>query len=96
MNRTRRLPNFLLILAILVGQWLTVVHATQHELSAPDESISCDICAVAHSGGGIPVVIALFFAFAFREFFPLTQPAAVVIRRAFVLPQGRAPPTLSR
>jgi hypothetical protein len=94
--RNRRLPQFLLILAIVVGQWLAVVHATQHELSAPDESISCDICAVAHSGGGLPVVITLFIAFAFREFISFPQPAAVVIRRTVVLPQGRAPPALSR
>jgi hypothetical protein len=96
MRGSRRFPRFLLILAFVVGQWFAVVHATQHELSSPQEAATCSICAVAHSGGGVPTFVALLIAFTYAALVSDARPAGIVVRRAFLLPQGRAPPQFPR
>ena len=46
--------RLLLALAFVLGQACALAHATQHELDSAGKTLSCEICAVAHSGGGVP------------------------------------------
>lgn len=46
--------RLLLALAFVLGQSFALAHATQHELDTAGKVLSCEICAVAHSGGGLP------------------------------------------
>ena len=96
MMRNRRFVHLALILAFMVGQWMAVVHATKHELVADGDSATCEVCAVAHSGGGLPAAVIVFIPFIFAQIFALGRPIGVVTHRAFLLPQGRAPPLLPR
>jgi hypothetical protein len=46
--------RLLLALAFVLGQSFALAHATQHELDSAGKTLSCEICAVAHAGGGLP------------------------------------------
>jgi len=90
--RNRSFPHFLLILAFVVGQWFAVVHATKHELTSEKESATCEVCAVAHGGGGLTTVAALLLESTFDNAALPVRRVDVVAEPAFLLPQGRAPP----
>jgi hypothetical protein len=81
-------------LAFFVGQTFAIVHATQHELSDDIGAVSCDICAVASSGGPAPATISGFVATAPPVDAPsFVEVQAKVVRPVF-LPPSRAPPRL--
>ncbi len=94
--RKHRLPAFVLILAFVVGQWLAVVHATKHELTSSKESATCELCAVAHGGGAVPVIIALLIAFTFRDAPAAARRIGIAVKQVCLLPPPRGPPLLPR
>jgi hypothetical protein len=94
--RKHRLPTFILILAFAVGQWLAVVHATHHELTSSQESATCELCAVAHGAGALPVIVALLLTFTFRDVAPVARRIGVAVRKICLLPPSRGPPLFPR
>ncbi len=54
MTQKRTIHLWLLALTFLVGQWLTVVHGTNHALKAVDETVACEICVASHASAPPP------------------------------------------
>lgn len=85
--------RLLLALAFALGQSFALAHATLHELDTAGKAFSCEICAVAHSGGGLPgsapTPPALSPVFPAPE---ARQPAAPA-ERFLYRPPSRGPPS---
>ncbi|WP_293002953.1 hypothetical protein [Nevskia sp.] len=45
---------WLLALTFAVGQWLAVVHGTQHALNSGDQLVACEVCVAGHASAGPP------------------------------------------
>jgi len=94
--RLRRPSSIILILAFVVGQWLAVIHATHHELTSSQESETCQLCAVAHGAGALPVIVALLIAFTFSDAVPVARRIGIAVKQIHLLPPSRGPPLLPR
>ncbi len=85
--------RLLLALGFVLGQSFALVHATQHELDSAGKTLSCEICAVAHAGGGLPgsapplpAIVGAFPA-------PDVRLPAAPAERSFYRPLSRGPPS---
>jgi hypothetical protein len=90
----RRIQRTSLWLAALlfVGQVLAVAHATQHELAAQGDQVSCEICIVAHAGGGTPAPVQAPELPRVESQPLIAYRPAPLARRAIERPRSRAPP----
>jgi hypothetical protein len=91
MKRSSWRIHLLFVLAVLAGQCMAVVHATQHEL-ASGHADTCQTCSIAHAGAGTPVLAATIILDA-----PAAEPPAVLAPGEFAgcplsRPRSRAPP----
>ncbi|MDE2148255.1 MAG: hypothetical protein KGJ55_00205 [Gammaproteobacteria bacterium] len=77
---------------LLLTQWLAVVHATQHELSAQPDRPICQLCAFAHAGGPAASAPALPLPVSFHRASATPVVAAPHLDRRYTLPPSRAPP----
>lgn len=78
---------------LFVGQVLAVAHATQHELAAQGDQVSCEICIVAHAAGGTPATVhAPELPRLEAEPLVIYRPAPLA-RLAIARPRSRAPPS---
>ena len=90
----RRLPRTSLWLAALLfaGQVLAVAHATQHELAAQGDQVSCEICIVAHAAGGTPATVHAPELPRLDSLPLIIHRPTPVARKAIERPRSRAPP----
>ena len=85
--------HFLFVLAILAGQCMAVVHATEHEL-ASGHADTCQTCSIAHAGAGTPAPAAAIILAVHA-----VAPPAVLAPGEFAgcplsRPRSRAPPSI--
>jgi hypothetical protein len=80
---------------LFVGQVLAVAHATQHEIAAQGDQISCEICIVAHGGGGAPATVQAPELPRVESQPLIAYLPAPLARRAIDRPRSRAPPLRS-
>ncbi len=91
----RLLPRLLLLLTFAVGQWLAVVHATEHELATGTaKADTCAVCSLSHGNGG-PATLPALPADLSSKAAPPPPALAVALPelRAFRA-RSRAPPVL--
>jgi len=77
---------------LFVGQVLAVAHATQHELAAQGDQVSCEICIVAHAAGGTPATVHAPELPRLESEPVVTYRPAPLPRLAIERPRSRAPP----
>ena len=78
---------------LFVGQVLAVAHATQHEIAAQGDQISCEICIVAHGSGGTPATVHAPELPRVDSLPLVVYHPAPIARRAIERPRSRAPPS---
>jgi len=85
--------RWFLALTFVVGQWLGVVHGTQHELSSADRLVACEVCAVGHAAAPPPAMLAIPLA-SLRSV-EITAPLQSSAPRQILLlrPPSRGPPS---
>ena len=93
MKRSPWRIHLLFVLAVLAGQCMAVVHATQHEL-ASGHADTCQTCSLAHAGAGAPTLAVAVILAA-----PAAEPPAVLAPGEFAgcplsRPRSRAPPSI--
>jgi hypothetical protein len=89
----RRLPlRLLLLLTFTVGQWLAVVHATQHELAPTAKADICAICVLGHGNGAAALPPALPADLSSKSAAPSALPAVVLPELRAARARSRAPP----
>jgi hypothetical protein len=90
-----RLLHLRLLLAFVfaVGQSFALAHATQHEFDSAGKTLSCEICAVAHSGGGLPSSAPVLPALQTAALPPATPRPASPTDLHRPRPQSRGPPS---
>jgi hypothetical protein len=89
-----RFPNFsrfLIALGFLVIQTAAVVHATSHELK-PETNARCEVCALAHAGGGAPPVLDASSIVVPRGIEPALPVVVAAPLRTVTRPHSRGPP----
>lgn len=92
---SRRLPlRLLLLLSFALGQWLAVVHATQHELAPTAKADICSICVLSHGHAGTAALPALPADLSSKAAAPppLATPSLPSLRAARA--RSRAPPVV--
>lgn len=89
--RFRSLSRFLIALGFLAVQTAAVVHATGHELK-PEANASCEVCALAHVGGGTPLAVDASSIVVPRGIEPSLPIVAAVQLRPVARPNSRGPP----
>ena len=89
--RFRSLYRFLVALGFLAVQTAAVVHATGHELK-PEANASCEVCALAHAGGGTPLALDASSIVVPRGIEPPLPIVAAVQLRPLARPHSRGPP----
>jgi len=77
---------------LFVGQLLAVAHATQHELAANGDQVSCERCLVAHSTGGTPATVDAPELPRPESQVLINYRPAPLARLAIERPRSRAPP----
>ncbi len=85
--------RLLLALAFVVGQGFALVHATQHELDSAGKILTCEICAVAHAGGGLTVSAPVLPPLDVTFPAPHTRLPAQPTNRFVFRPLSRGPPS---
>lgn len=85
--------RLLLLLTFSVGQWLAVVHATQHELTAADTLVACETCLLGHGSGGMPSMPILPADLSSRAAPPPAPRLAALPDLRAARPRSRAPPS---
>jgi len=91
--RLRNFSRFLLAFGFLVIQTAAVVHATGHELK-PEKNASCEVCALAHAGGGTPLVVDASSIVVPRGIEPALPVVAAAPTRTVARPNSRGPPVI--
>ncbi len=91
--RFPKLSRFLVALGFLVIQTAAVVHATSHELK-PETNASCEVCALAHAGGGAPPVVDASGIFVPRGIEPVLPVVTAAPARPYARPNSRGPPVI--
>lgn len=93
MTQKRSIHLWLLALTFLVGQWLTIVHGTEHALTPGDELVACEICVASHAGAPPPAAEMPVALLPLRIEAPqqLAVPAPVA-EASLLLPPPRGPP----
>jgi hypothetical protein len=89
--RFGRLAHALIVAAFLAGQWLALLHATQHELK-PERTVACELCTLAHAAGAPPAAIELAAALIPRGAQPVCRSLPCRPRRPLTRPNSRGPP----
>lgn len=92
MTQKRTIHLWLLALTFLVGQWLTVVHGTQHALSAGDELVACEICVASHAAAPPPATELPLALLPLRIEAPLQAALDQPAPQALYRPPPRGPP----
>ena len=89
----RRLPQCLLLFALLLTQWLSVAHALEHPALSPEKA--CAIC-LFDSGldSAAPLPIAPVIAQSFSIEAPVATTATSVAELQRARPRARAPPSI--
>jgi len=87
------LSRFFIALGFLVIQTAAVVHATSHELK-PETNASCEVCALAHAGGGTPLMVDASSIVVPRGIEPTLPLVAAVPLRIIARPNSRGPPVI--
>jgi hypothetical protein len=85
--------RLLLAFVFVLGQSFALAHATQHEFDSAGKTLSCEICAVAHSGGGLPSSAPLLPALQAAYLPPVSPRPAVPTDLDRPRPQSRGPPS---
>jgi len=93
MTPKRPLHLWLLALTLAVGQWLAVVHGVQHELSAGEQLVACEVCAVGHASAGPPVAALPLTLRPTRLEAPAAALPAAPARHPLPTPPARGPPS---
>ncbi len=93
LRRRMQRTSLWLTALLFVGQVLSVAHATQHELAAQGDQVSCEICIVAHGTGGTPATIHAPELPRVESQPLITYLPAPLARRAIERPRSRAPPS---
>jgi hypothetical protein len=91
-----RFPFFsrlLLVLGFVAAQTVALAHATGHELK-PETSTSCEVCALAHAGGGTPAKLDMAVIDVPRCTLYATPLLAAAPLRITARPNSRGPPTI--
>ncbi len=87
------LSRLLLVLGFVVAQTAALAHATGHELK-PETSASCEVCALAHAGGGTPAVLDTVIIVAPRCALYATPLLAAAALRPTARANSRGPPVI--
>ena len=87
------LSRLLMVLGFVAAQTMALAHATGHELK-PDSSPSCEVCALAHAGGGAPAVLDTTVFSVPRCTLNATPLLADATLRPTARPNSRAPPAV--
>ncbi|MFT4046721.1 MAG: hypothetical protein QM661_08500 [Solimonas sp.] len=82
------------MLAIVATQFVAIVHASQHELSTPDDA-HCELCAIAHAAPLPPAAAALPAPTRYAVTRSVARIRSLADRRPFARPNSRAPPAFS-
>lgn len=88
MTQKRTTHLWLLALTFLVGQWLTVVHGTQHALNGADERVACEICVASHAAAPPPAAEMPIALLPLR----IEAPLQAIVARPALQPLYRPPP----
>jgi hypothetical protein len=88
----RPLHLWLLALTFVVGQWLAVVHGVQHRVSAGEQLVACEVCAVGQAAAGPPLAALPLALLPARSEVPNAVPAAPAARDLPLHPPSRGPP----
>lgn len=89
----RRTAQLILALAFVLGQWFAVVHATQHELSAADRLVACEVCAVGHAAAPPPAAAAPLLRIVVAIESPVRAPVDTPRVHSLLRPPTRGPPS---
>ncbi|MDR3418782.1 MAG: hypothetical protein P4L83_21620 [Nevskia sp.] len=89
--RFSHLSRLLLALGFFAAQLVAVVHATGHELK-PERSATCEICALAHAGGGPLAAVDASRIVIPRCEAPAAPVVVAVTVRSIARPNSRGPP----
>lgn len=92
MTQKRTIHLWLLALTFLVSQWLTVVHGTEHALTAGDELIACEICVASHAAAPPPATDLPMALLPLRGEAPLLAALALPALQTLYRPPPRGPP----
>lgn len=92
MTQKRTIHLWLLALTFLVGQWLTVVHGTNHALKAVDEQAACEICVASHASAPPPATDLPVALLPLRIEAPLLATLALPALQPLYRPPPRGPP----
>ncbi|MDP3293245.1 MAG: hypothetical protein Q8M37_00735 [Nevskia sp.] len=92
MTQKPRIHLWLLALTFLVGQWLTVVHGTQHALNAGDELVACEICVASHAAAPPPAAELPVALLPLRIEAPLLATLELPALQPLYRPPPRGPP----
>jgi hypothetical protein len=87
------LSRLLLVLGFVAAQTVALAHATSHELK-PETSASCEVCALAHAGGGTPAVLDTAAIEVPRCTLYAAPPFAAAPLRPTARPNSRGPPAI--
>ncbi len=86
--------RLLLVLTFAVGQWLALVHATQHELTASAEKAdTCVVCSLGHGSGGVAALPALPVDLSSKSLVPRPLLAVALPALRAARARSRAPPS---
>lgn len=88
----RRLPQFLLLFALLLTQWLSVAHAFEHPALSSDQN--CAIClfdAGLDSAAPLPAAAVITHSFGVEAPVAIGTTSVAELQRA--RPRARAPPS---
>jgi hypothetical protein len=90
---SRSLPfRLLLLLTFAVGQWLAVMHATQHELDTVAKADNCVVCSLSHGNGGPAALPTLPADLSSKSAVPAPLPAVAFSELRAARARSRAPP----
>lgn len=84
--------RFLLVAALVLGQWLALAHDYQHPALNGDET--CQVCLHAPNAHVAPAAAAELVAAEFGSEAPAIPPSAPAIRRQHSPANSRAPPSI--
>lgn len=89
--KLHRLRPFLLLAAVLLGQWLGIAHASQHQALEPDNAL-CSYCVSGLATGAAPAADLPSLDLAHPQAAPDTALASFTPAIAGGLPRNRGPP----
>lgn len=92
MTQKRTTHLWLLALTFLVGQWLTIVHGTQHALTPGDELVACEICVASHAAAPPPAAEMPIALLPLRVEAPVQAIVALPALQPLYRPPPRGPP----